>query len=306
MPDIPDLPDEFDPLDPDHREQFVNALNVMRKRDEILQKRLESKAVQTPPPPPPPSAPAGDRSSVDAATKQQERAAAEEFNFVRSVQNNSVFGDVFKTSSDIQTVNDNYVDFGKKLAEMVGIKTPIGEDGLFTPATQKLIHQYYNDEGSDGESLRVGAKTNNINPPSNEDLLALKRVTALRSIQRERLIRDGQGNAVPIPAEEAFAIATHRFPQLFSKKDDLQQRREEHDRLAKAAANRSKHTTDVPPSIGADVDNLSKIPVETLLKILNKPQDKWTVEEAELVKKTAKANNLSDEEIQFYIDQQKK
>jgi len=81
--------------------------------------------------------------------------------------------------------------------------------------------------------------------------------------------------------------------------------REEMEKLAKATENRAKHTTEVPAALGADTNDLSKISIDELLLVLKKPQDKWSVEEAELVKRTAKANGLSDEEIKFYVDQQK-
>jgi hypothetical protein len=296
LPPIPETPDEFDPLDPDHREQITNYINVMRKRDEILTKRAaapKSEPTQT-------AAPAGDQ---PAKKPPQDQSAVDEFNAVRSIQNNSALGEYFKTSRDIAEINNSYVEFGQKLAEMVGIKSVFDQSGLFSPATSQAISKYFNMEDPEGESLRAAARKQGIEPPPDSDMLALKRITALRAVQRERTVRDGQGNAVPIPAEEAYAIAMTKFPHLFNVKDPLATRREEHEAMERAVANRAKHTADVPPSIGADADNLAKIPVDALLKIMKKPQDKWTVEEAELVKKTAKANGLTDEEIKFYVEQ---
>jgi hypothetical protein len=299
LPPIPEIPDEFDPLDPEHRESMLNAINVLRKRDEILTKRAAAPKSE----PTQPAAPAGDQPAKTQS--QQDQTSVDEFNEVRMIQNNSAVRDYFKTSRDIADINMVYVEFGKKLAQMVGIQTVFDQSGIFSPATSQAIAKYFNMEDPEGESLRAAARKQGIEPPPDSDMLALKRITALRAVQRERTVRDGQGNAVPIPAEEAYAIAMTKFPHLFNVKDPLATRREEHEAMERAVANRAKHTTDVPPSIGADADNLAKIPVDALLKILNKSQDKWTVEEAELVKKTAKANGLSDEEIKFYVEQQK-
>jgi hypothetical protein len=306
LPPIPEMPEgeEFDPFNPEDRKKFLGALNAMRKRDEILVKKVNSLAAvpakrqEADPVAPPPAAPRQPKDEYKAVVDEELQAA-------RQIQSNATFADLMRTTRDITAINEDYVTFGQKIATLVGITKAVDDNGLFTHETNNVLSDYFNPVSPEGEKIRSAAKSRGIEPPAEAELTALRRITTVRSIQKSRFTRDGQGNVVPISADEAFVIAQGINPHLFKNNDPVAARRAELEATERAIKNREAHTTDVPPAIGADVNDVSKIPMERFLSILKKPADKWSVEEAEAVKAVMKANNLIDDEIKYFVDQQK-
>jgi hypothetical protein len=229
-----------------------------------------------------------------------------EFAAVRAIQNSPAFADALRTPRDIEAINNDYITFGVNLAAMVGVQKPIDDSGLFTPDTQRVIGLFLDQTSPEGEKLRSAAKGNGIVAPSNEELTSLRRITKIRSVQKNRFAADGRGGFTPISTEEAFAIAQREAPQLFTVKSAIDERRADQERMQKAVENRSKFTTDVPPSVGADMSNLLKASIDDFVRVIAKPQSSWTVSEMALVKETMKASGLSDEEQKFWIENQKK
>lgn len=301
LPEVPKLPDEFDPLDPEHRESFLNALSTMRKRDQILLNKLSKK--EQPAPPAATQVPA--EQSRQTQQPSQEQAAVDEFAAVRAIQNTPTIASILQTSRDIVDINKDYIDFGVKVAKMCGIENPFDEHGMFNENASLKIHQYLDPSNEAGEKLRVQGKKEGVVEPAQNDLNALRRLSTIRSIQRERSFKDGSGKTTYISSEDAYAIAKHNNPKLFDVKSSVDTRREDLERMERATANRAKHTVDVPPGVGSDANDLSKISSSELEKITKKDQSKWTVAEMELVKNTCRANGLSEDEITFFLEQQK-
>ncbi len=303
IPPLPTLP-PFDPFNEEVTKQYVEAFGIMKKREEQLQRRLAT--ATAPKPDPVPSAPV-ETPPAPAPKKQdtplQETADAE-YRAIRAMQSNPVVASQLGTSRDISLINQDYVNFGVKLAGVLGMQRPIGPDGLFTPEANKLLADFFNQQSAEGDKIRSAAKAHNLEAPKSDELMVLRRASTLRTIQRSRFVRDPKGQSINISAEEAFAIAKQDYPYLFTAPTDpTAARREELERTQKALENRAGHSTEVPPALGAELQDVSKIPEEVFWKIVKKSQSTWTAEEGELVKKIAKANGLTDEELTFFIDQ---
>jgi len=302
LPEIPDMgtSEDFDPFNPDDRKKFLDALTVMRKRDEIYSKKIKELSAQNQAPQP------GASEKPAATVPDNSRIVDDEYQAARALQSNGVFGDLMRTNRDITAINNDYVDFGKKLATFYGIQKSVDENGLFTPEINKILYEYFNPLSTEGDKIRSAAKSQGIEPPADDELMALRRITTVRQLQKSRFKRDERGATVPISVEEAFAIAQGTNPNLFKKTDSVETRRQEAEKMSAAIENRNRHTTDIPPAVGAEITNVDRIPFEKFMQLLSKPMDTWSVDEANMVKAVAKANNMSDEEIKFLVDEQQK
>lgn len=201
---------------------------------------------------------------------------------------------------DIAAVNQSYVEFGTKLARIAGIQTPLAANGQFTPETLSVVQQFYGNS-QEGQQLKAAAASFGIVPPNNEDLQALGRASAVLSLQRSRFTIDQTGKNVPISVQEAVAIVKANQPHLFNKKDPVASRREELEAIERAQRKSTEYSTEVPPSIGADPNDLTKIPIEVLDKIVAKPPKEWTTQERQLVEKTAKNAGMTNEELLLLV-----
>jgi hypothetical protein len=302
LPEVPEIPKEYDPFDPEHHSKIADAINTLRKRDEIFQKRLKEKAREPQPqsPAPDPEKPASNP-PVEKQTDEERRVAAanSEIAAVRALQSDPTIGETLRTTRDIAEINNDYVGFGEKLARMCGIQQALDQNGLFTQAASGVIALFFDQDNPEGSKIRAAAQINKIAPPSVEDMNALKRVSIVRGFQNSRFTRDRSGNVVPISANEAFALASREHPALFASKDPVTSRKQELDAEQRALENRQGHSTEIPPALGADLSSGKSImPQDQLLRLIQKGKDR-TADEQLLLIAECKRQGLSDEEIKL-------
>jgi hypothetical protein len=273
-----ELPEEIDFFDPDHQELTKKVLEDYRSK-RLASKNVQPQPQKTEPEAKPPAAP--DNPTQSEKPQQDE---AKEFDDLRNLQRNPDYSEFFQTKTDIQALNNSYLQFTIDLAKTCGIQNPYDANGQLTPETRSVLADYFEPKSTRGDRIRTAANRESVAPP--EELPALQRVLLYHQVRSTMGTRRPDGTMAPLSESDAVNLLRVKYPNLFeTKKNPVNTRIDEIDARSRAIEDRKARAVEVPTSAGADVTDLNAMPLSEFNRLMKKPRAQYTPAEQTLMKK---------------------
>lgn len=275
---IDDLPEDESLFEPENIKKLATTnkkmVQLLRKQaQELAAVSQSTSALQT------------KRQAEDTADEQRQirdRALRSEFNEIEELQR---VEPTLKTTLSFQDLDRAVVSFIKDIGYVAG--TGKGE---YNDAAIAAANRFLNDKSPAGDELRKAAAAKGITPPADLDKHAQimrvrsERQSTLAQIKRtleEKSGRKFEDHEVPLPF--SYVDFHRRLTPSNSAQSVLAARIEGANQVARASAT-DQFAREVPPEAGRTDVALSSIGGEQLGELLKKPSDKYTQQEAALVK----------------------
>ncbi len=285
--EIPDIPEDLDFFDPDHQEKVKKVLKLVTQKARPVETPAAAPEVK-----PPEAQKTEEKPFVPAEPE------VNPFDEIRRLQANPEYAEFFGTKTDIEKINEDYYRFTLALATTCGIKDAY-KDGELTPEAQSAINDYFNPKSERGDLLRNQAREKNFAPP--EELPALQRAILFHK-ERSKKVLGPDGKAVPISEVDAVTYVKARFPHLFTKKPDpVSSRIEDLEARGRAVENRSNYAKEVPPQVGAEVNDIDKLPMAEYERLYKKNRKDYTPQEVEIWKKILLKAGFTEKQAEDYF-----
>lgn len=279
---IPALPENFDFFNEEHQ-KILLAQNAALAKALAIKKAPAQPAAPSEPPKP---------ATAPQAQQQDNSAATEEFNEIRTLQVNPQFSQYISTDTDIEVLNAQYSQFVENLARLCGVNEMYTTSGGLTKPASDVVRAYFNQNDANGQRIREAADKIGVKPPAETDML--RRILLIRECSFDRK------TGARYPLDTAALIAKSKYPQDFADKPS--KTLENRVRIEQALDQRKSHATEIHTQQGGTPLDDEAVIRESIRLVEEKGFSGMTDGEVEIFKTGLAKQGMSQEDINKYYE----